>query len=129
MKVSLNQVLAIHLAIKELSKVKCSSKWAYFITKNKGKIQNDIEGIAKAEEPMMQASSEAQKYIKENGEAGIDEKAQELIKSFEIVQKEHTEFLKTETDIDFHMIPFEEVPKEITQADFEALSIIIQEPK
>ena len=138
MKVSLNKVLQAFLSIRNMQQAKCSNKWAYAITKNKAKMQSDIDGIAKSEEKFMAITKEQNKYVQDFGDvdkngqkvvaeddAGILEIQERFIKEYEA----HSELLKTEVEIDLAMISFEEVPKEISQLDFENLSIMIAEPK
>jgi len=139
MKISLEKLLAIHLSIRNMKKKEVSNKWAFALTKNKAKIQGDIEGIAASEQKFMAVQAEQDAYVEKNGnrendtgepvvdkdDPGIQEIHARFVKELEA----HQALLKTEVDIEFHMIPFEEVPATIAQEDMEALLPLITEPK
>jgi hypothetical protein len=138
MKISLEKVLAIHLSIRNMKKKEVSNKWAFAITKNKAKIQGDIEGIAASEQKFMAVQQEQDAYVMEHGVK--DEQGQPVVDKndagileihgrFEKELEAHQALLKTEVGIEFHVIPFEDVPETIAQEDLENLMPMIAEPK
>jgi len=146
MKVTLKQVLQAMRTIRAIEAERVSPRFAYGIAKNKGKMQADIDGIAAAEKPIHDADKLRIQYCKDHAEkdekgkpvvtrnefVGVDVEAPEYVALVDAVNdavKKHEEFLKGETEIGFHMIAFEELPKEISPQDFENLSIMISEPK
>ena len=146
MKVSLEKVLKAWVAIRSIEKQKGSNKWAYGISKNKNRMQGDIDGIAASEKTLQEldnerveickklaAKNESGEPVFENGKyIGIDEKAEEFVAVLDKIKKAgdaHVALLTGETEIDLYQIPFEEIPNEIAPVDFENLAIMIAEPK
>jgi len=146
MKVTLQKVLMAHLAIRAIEKEKASNRFAYGIAKNKAKMRADIAGIEAAETEITELEEKRLDYclkhctkdkdgkpLSENGEfVGIDKTDPEIIvfvAELKKLQVAHADLLKSETEIDFHMIDFKDVPDQITPADFENLSIFIKEPE
>lgn len=146
MKVTLQKVLMAYIAIKNVEKEKAPVKFSYGITKNKAKMQPDIDGLGASEKQVYEADKKRQEYciehakkdeegkpiVKDNGYDGVDVQSpefKEIMKNISDLNDKHTELLKTETDIDFYMIDFKEVPDKITPADIEGLSIFIREPE
>jgi hypothetical protein len=138
MKISLEKVLAIHLSIRNMKKKEVSNKWAFAITKNKAKIQGDIEGIAASEQKFIAIQQEQDDYVREHGKP--DESGQPVVDKndagileihgrFEKELEAHQALLKTEVDIELHVIPFSDVPATISQEDLENLLPMIAEPK
>ena len=146
MKVTLQQVLSANNAIQSIQNEKVSSQFAYAIFKNKAKLRPDIEGLAAAERDMMETENLRINYclshvkkddkgnpVIENGKyAGVDEADPELVmimKKLNNQKAEHDTLLKSETEIDFHMIDFKDVPEQISPANLENMMIFIKEPK
>jgi sugar diacid utilization regulator len=150
MKVSLYKVVMAVNAIRNLEKEKASVRFSYGIMKNKAKMQPDIAGLETPEKEMNEkltklekerevyclahcAKNEKGEPVKAQGRyLGVDGGAPELVaivKAQMDLSDKYNAFLKsTETDIDFHMIDFKEVPEQISPVDFEGISIFIKEP-
>lgn len=146
MKLSLDNVLKAYVSIRNIENEKASPKWSYGIVKNRGLMQNDIDGIANSEKNIMVVDQERLKYCSDHSEKdnsgkpiiengnyrGIDNSDVGLIEIVGRLEKEkadHNELLKSEVDIDFHMIDFCDVPEKISPADYKNLSIMINEPQ
>ena len=151
MKVSLQKVVNVYVTITAIGKDKSSPKWAYGLAKNKAIIQKDIDGVIAAEKQIEDAQNERIKYCEsiaekdKNGKPlteknargqdvykGISETDPIIIEHVEKIKKlneEYKELLKTEVDIEFYKIDFEEVPGQIAPLDFENLSVMIKVPK
>lgn len=142
----LSQVLAAFLAIKRMEKEKVGIKWAYAVSKNKAKLQPEIDGIANAEKGFIVAEKKRVQYCEanalkdkdgkpviENGEyKGIDikdPKFVEIIENSKKLGEERLEFLKNSTEVELHIVDFKDVPEQISQADLESLMPMIKEPE
>lgn len=126
-------------------------KFVYGIVKNNGKMKDDFDGIVENEKEQYGIERERVKYCEDHAEkdaAGkpvieTDSTGRERYKGIseddpglkEIFDKKNkaidafNAFLKNETEIDLHEIAYEELPEEIAILDFEALTIMIGEPK
>lgn len=145
--VTLKQVLAAMKTIRDIERQKCTPMFAYGINKNKAKMKPDIEGIVVMEAPIHEAEKKRAAYCEKSctkddkGNAivvdgnyqGVNVETEEYKSIMADLQREITEQEKrlseTTTEIDFHMIPFEELPGAITPVELENLSIMINEPK
>ena len=104
-----------------------------------------MRGVAEAVKPFNEINKKRLNYCKEhcikdatgdpvmmNGAyKGVSESDPELVLMVAEMKKldaEFTEFLKTETEVDLHMISFSDIPSNISPKDFEGLSIMIEEP-
>jgi hypothetical protein len=130
MKVKVESLLKVWVAIRNIEKEKSSIKWAYGISKNKNKIQGEIESIGNIEKIVQEIEQERIKYcedhadkdekgepILENGKyKGVKKNSNEIISLIEKTKKainDYNEILKKEVEIDFYMIDFDDVPKEL----------------
>lgn len=146
MKVSLESVRNAFLAINRIKSEKCTPIWVHGITKNKLLMKPDIEGIASAEKEVMDIQGELVRYCEEHAEkddkgkpkvvnntyigvSSSDTMLREIISRQDEASKKLNQLLRTEVSIDFQRIPFEEMPKPISQEDYESLMIFIDEPK
>lgn len=148
MKISLQKVLNAFLSVRSIEKEKVSNRFAYGISKNRAKMQSDVDGIIASERIIMEEDKKRIDYCiahavkddkgdpiieiigKDARYKGVNENDPEIIifvKKLIELKKAHDELLKTETEIDFYMIPFEDIPNEISINDFENLSIFINE--
>jgi hypothetical protein len=146
MKVSLQKLASAYVSIKNIEKEKASNRWAYGITKNKAKMQPDIDGIQAAEVALVTADNERVKYCNEKAEKdkdgkpiiengmfkGVKADSPELkvhIDNINKLNEGHKELLATETEIDFYMIDFKDIPEQISPVDLENLMVMIKEPE
>jgi len=143
---SLQKVADAFNSIRNIEKDKASSKFSYAIAKNMTYMQADINGLEAVESNIVNADRERVKYCEENAKkgedgktlmenghfVGIDETKPEFIAIVDNVNKlrvEHSDFLKTEVTIDFHMIDFKDVPESISPVNMRNLLIMINEPE
>lgn len=144
MKVKYREIQSMFISMRKVEKDKAGIRWAFALAKNKGKIQNDIDCIIAAEKVMQETEQERIKYcnehavkntsgepVMENGYfKGVDGKAPELVAFVEKMRKllkEYNEMLNKETEIDFHMVDFKEVPEQIAPEDFANLMLMIRD--
>lgn len=145
-EVTLRQIVDAAKAIKSIGGERASPKFSYAAFKNKANISAEMAGIIAAESKVRELEKKRMEYLGENcakdksGNAiivddhftGIDEKKPEFIAindALKVAVDEYNKFLETKTEIDFHIISFEELPEKISPKEIEGMSIFITEPK
>jgi hypothetical protein len=145
MKVTLKQVADAAVGIRNVEVKEGSEKWMYAIPRNKGKMKDDMQGIANAEKTFEEVNQKRLAYciehcdkdkdgkpiIENEGYKGVDPNDPilvEMVARMRDLDAKFVELLKTEVEIDFHMIAFEDVPR-MAPIDFERISIFVKEPE
>lgn len=147
-KLSLRQVVDLWTAAKNVGQVKTSPiKWAYAVAKNRSKVQPEVDGVGSIEQRLLDADKERLELCREHAKKdaqgepimfqgpdgvsrflGVSEnlpELREILRKIEAIKKEHADFLKTEVEVELHMVDFAEVPKEIAPDDLGSLLVMV----
>jgi hypothetical protein len=151
MKLKLKQIADAALGINNVETKEGSGCWMYAIPKNKGKMKDDMQGIANAQKPFEEEDRKRIKYCMDHcvkdaegkpvivqdasgmkvykGIKNDDPKIKGFLAKMRGLDARFMQFLETEVEVDIHMIPFEDVPKTVSPLDFERIAFMVEEPR
>ena len=148
-EVTLSKIREIFLAMQRVGGEKTNKTFAYGLSKNNSRLQEDLTAIAESEkvssdfdtarvalcEKYATKGEDGKPLSQDGAYVGLNDN-KEFIDAFAVIREkykplieENIALMNKKVTIDFFMIPFDAVPEIISPADFDVLSVMIEDPK